>query len=252
MRRHLVILLVFISFSWSLHAQVNANDSVVAAFIPTISYAYQIPGGDIAKQYGHNSTIGAGLMYKSRKNVLFSLDVNFIFGNDVKNTDSILKMVLTQNGYIIDGNGVYALYSMYERGYSINFRAGKVFNLLAANPNSGVFLMGGIGYLAHRLNIDVQHETAPQIVGDYAKGYDRLTSGFSLNQFIGYYYMGKSRILNFYGGFEFYQAFTNSRRDYIFDLMKKDDTNHFDLFYGIKIGWMIPIYDRAPDKYYYY
>ena len=252
MRRHLVILLVFIAFSWSLHAQVNANDSVVAAFIPTISYAYQIPGGDIAKQYGHNSTIGAGLMYKSRKNVLFSLDVNFIFGNDVKNTDSILKMVLTQNGYIIDGNGVYALYSMYERGYSINFRAGKVFNLLAANPNSGVFLMGGIGYLAHRLNIDVQHETAPQIVGDYAKGYDRLTSGFSLNQFIGYYYMGKSRILNFYGGFEFYQAFTKSRRDYIFDLMKKDDTNHFDLFYGIKIGWMIPIYDRAPDKYYYY
>jgi len=252
MRRHFVILLVFISFSWSLHAQVNANDSVVAAFIPTISYAYQIPGGDIAKQYGHNSTIGAGLMYKSRKNVLFSLDVNFIFGNDVKNTDSILKMVLTQNGYIIDGNGVYALYSMYERGYSINFRAGKVFNLLAANPNSGVFLMGGIGYLAHRLNIDVQHETAPQIVGDYAKGYDRLTSGFSLNQFIGYYYMGKSRILNFYGGFKFYQAFTKSRRDYIFDLMKKDDTNHFDLFYGIKIGWMIPIYDRAPDKYYYY
>lgn len=252
MRRHLVILLVFIAFSWSLHAQVNANDSVVAAFIPTISYAYQIPGGDIANQYGHNSTIGAGLMYKSRKNVLFSLDVNFIFGNDVKNTDSILKMVLTQNGYIIDGNGVYALYSMYERGYSINFRAGKVFNLLAANPNSGVFLMGGIGYLAHRLNIDVQHETAPQIVGDYAKGYDRLTSGFSLNQFIGYYYMGKSRILNFYGGFEFYQAFTKSRRDYIFDLMKKDDTNHFDLFYGIKIGWMIPIYDRAPDKYYYY
>ena len=136
MRLHLVILLVFISFSWSLHAQVNANDSVVAAFIPTITYAYQVPGGDIAKQYGHNSTIGAGLMYKSKKNVLFSLDVNFIFGNDVKNTDSILKMVLTQNGYIIDGNGVYALYNMYERGYSINFRAGKVFNLLAANPNS--------------------------------------------------------------------------------------------------------------------
>ncbi len=252
MRLHLVILLVFISFSWSLHAQVNANDSVVAAFIPTITYAYQVPGGDIAKQYGHNSTIGAGLMYKSKKNVLFSLDVNFIFGNDVKNTDSILKMVLTQNGYIIDGNGVYALYNMYERGYSINFRAGKVFNLLAANPNSGVFLVGGIGYLAHRLNIDIQHETAPQIVGDYAKGYDRLTTGFSLNQFIGYYYMGKSRMLNFYGGFEFYQAFTKSRRDYIFDLMKKDDTNHLDFFYGIKIGWMIPIYDRAPDKYYYY
>jgi hypothetical protein len=97
----------------------------------------------------------------------------------------------------------------------------------------------------------VQHETAPQITGDYAKGYDRLTAGFNLNQFIGYYFMSKSRVLNFYAGFEFYQAFTKSRRDYIFDLMQKDESNHFDLFYGIKVGWMIPIYNRAPDKYYY-
>ncbi len=224
---------------------------MVAAFSPTITYAYQFPGGDIAEQYGNNSTIGAGMMYKSRKNILFSLDVNFLFGSDIKNSDSILRFVLTDTGYIIDGNGVYALYSMYERGYSINFRAGKVFNLLAANPNSGIFFMGGIGYLAHRLNIDVQHETAPQITGDYAKGYDRLTAGFNLNEFIGYYFMSKSRVLNFYAGFEFYQAFTKSQRDYIFDLMQKDESNHIDLFYGIKIGWMIPIYDRAPDKYYY-
>lgn len=251
MRTLIVILLAFIGFSWSLNAQVNANDSVVAAFSPTIAYAFQFPGGDIADQYGDNSTIGAGMMYKSKKNILLSLDVNFIFGSNIKNADSILKFVLTDAGFIIDGNGVYALYSMYERGYSINFRIGKVFNLLAANPNSGVFFMGGIGYLTHRLNIDVQHETAPQITGDYAKGYDRLTAGFTLNEFIGYYYMGKSRMLNFYAGFEFYQAFTKSQRDYIFDLMKKDDSNHLDLFYGIKVGWMIPIYDRAPDKYYY-
>jgi len=251
MKVRFIIMLAFLSFFWSLKSQVNVNDSTVAAFSPTITYAYQFPGGDIAKQYGNNSTIGGGMMYKSKKNVLLSFDVNFLFGSDIKNSDSILKMVLTDNGFIIDGNGVYTLYSMYERGYSINFRMGKVFNLLAANPNSGIFFMGGIGYLAHRLNIDVQHETAPQITGDYAKGYDRLTTGFNLNEFIGYYFMSKSRVLNFYAGFEFYQAFTKSRRDYIFDLMQKDDVNHFDLFYGIKIGWMIPMYDRAPDKYYY-
>lgn len=251
MRIFPIILLVMFSFLLSLNAQVNINDSTVAAFSPTITYAYQFPGGDIAKQYGNNSTIGGGMMYKSKKNILFSFDVNFIFGSDIKNSDSILKFVLTDAGFIIDGNGVYTLYSMYERGYSINFRAGKVFNLLAANPNSGIFLMGGFGYLAHRLNIDVQHETAPQITGDYAKGYDRLTAGLNLNQFIGYYFMSKSRVLNFYAGFEFYQAFTKSQRDYIFDLMQKDESNHFDLFYGIKVGWMIPIYNRAPDKYYY-
>jgi hypothetical protein len=252
MKLRAVIFFLFIVFSWSIRAQVNANDSVVAAFIPSFSYAFQFPGGDVADQYGNNSTIGGSLMYKTRKNILLSFDVNFIFGSDIKNDDSILKMVMTDNGYIIDGNGVYALYSMYERGYSVNFRIGKILRLLSVNPNSGVMLTGGVGFLLHRMKLDVQHETAPQISGDYGKGYDRLTSGFALNEFVGYFFMGKSRILNFYAGFEFYQAFTKSRRDYIFDLMRKDDSNHHDFFYGIKIGWMIPVYDRAPDKYYYY
>ncbi|RLD41733.1 MAG: hypothetical protein DRI88_12290, partial [Bacteroidetes bacterium] len=172
MKLRVVILSLFMAFSWSMQAQVNANDSVVAAFMPSFSYAYQFPGGDVAKQYGNNSTIGGALMYKTRKNILLSLDVNFIFGSDIKNADSILRMVLTDNGFIIDGNGVYALYNMYERGYSINFRIGKVLHLLSANPNSGVLLMGGFGYLLHRMKIDVQHQTAPQLEGDYGKGYD--------------------------------------------------------------------------------
>jgi hypothetical protein len=160
-------------------------------------------------------------------------------------------MVETESGNIIDGNGTFALYALYERGYSINFRVGKVLKVLRANPNSGLMFMLGAGYLAHRLVIDNQNNTAPQITGDYAKGYDRLTGGLNLNQFIGYFYMGKSRVLNLFGGFEFYQAFTKSQRDYIFDQMQQDNNNYLDLFFGIKVGWMIPIYKRAPDQYYY-
>ena len=112
--------------------------------------------------------------------------------------------------------------------------------------------MGGVGYMEHRLVIDNQFHTAPQISDDYAKGYDRLTGGININEFVGYFYMGKSRILNFYGGFEFFQGFTKSKRDYVFDLQKKDTENKLDLYFGFKVGWMIPIFNRAPDKYYYY
>ena len=63
--------------------------------------------------------------------------------------------------------------------------------------------------------------------------------------------MGNSKLLNFYAGFEFVQGFTKSQRDWIFDEMRKDNSNHLDLFYGIKVGWILPIYNRAPDKYYY-
>ena len=98
---------------------------------------------------------------------------------------------------------------------------------------------------------------------DYGKGYDRLTGGLNFNQFIGYFYMGNTRVLNFYAGFEFYQAFTKCLRDRNFDqllydpatdtyeVIGKDNSNKIDLFFGIKIGWMIPVYNRAPDNYYY-
>jgi hypothetical protein len=234
-----------------LDAQSDVRDTTIAAFIPQLTYAFQFPGGDVAERYGINSTIGGGLFYKTRKNLVFSWDVNFIFGNQVKNADTILRMVETQSGHIIDGNGTYALYALYERGYSINFRVGKILKVLQANPNSGLFLMGGVGYLTHRMRIDNQDETAPQISGDYAKGYDRLTGGLNLNQFIGYFYMGRSRVANFTAGFEFYQAFTTSQRDYIFDLMEKDDSSYVDLFFGIRLTWMIPVYRRTPDPYYY-
>ncbi len=245
-------LLLLVLAVMGLKAQSNVRDSIIGAFVPHISYSYQFPGGDIADRYGDNSTIGLGLRYKTSKNFVYSVDANFIFGSDIKNTDSILSMVLTHDGFIIDGNGTYALYALYERGYNINFSFGKVLPILNPNPNSGLMVTAGFGYMLHRMKIDNQHRTAPQISGDYAKGYDMLTGGFSLNQFVGWYYMGNSRLTNFYLGIEFHQAFTKSLRDWDFHSMKKDDNKYFDFFIGLKIGWMLPIYDRAPDNYYYY
>ncbi len=252
MKRLLILFFIISSFSLSIDAQPNASDSVVSAFIPNFAYSFQLPGGDVAKTFGNNSTIGGGFFYKSKKNLLLSLDVNFIFGNTIKNADKIMSMVLNSQGYVIDGNGTLALFTLYERGYTLNFRAGKILNVLSANPNSGLMLMGGIGYLEHRFVIDNQHNTAPQISGDYARGYDRLTSGLNLNQFIGYFFMSDSKVLNFYGGLEFFEGFTKSRRDYVFDLQKKDTDSKLDFYFGLKVAWMIPIYSRAPKKYYYY
>jgi hypothetical protein len=250
LKKLLLILLVFFTVV-SVNAQISVRDSIIAAFVPHISYSYQFTAGDIAKRYGNNSTIGTGIRYKTSKNFIFTVDANFIFGSNIKNADSILWMVETEGGYIIDGNGTYALYALYERGYNINISFGKIFPVLDPNPNSGLMITAGVGYTLHRMKIDNQHRTAPQISGDYALGYDMLTGGLSLNQFIGWFFMGNSKVANFYGGFEFHQAFTHSLRDWDFSTMQKDDNRNVDLFFGIKIGWMLPIYQRAPDKYYY-
>ena len=261
--RKIFAFLFILYFAANTEAQVNPNEDPVSTFIPSFAYAFQLPGGDVANSYGYNSTIGGGFMYKTKKNLLFSLDVNFIFGNQVKNADTILWMIRNSDGAIIDANGIYPEYAIFERGYSLNFRVGKIFKLLQANPNSGLMLMGGVGYLTHRMLIDIQGETVPQLKDDYGKGYDRLTGGFTFNEFIGYFYMGRTRILNFYAGFEFYQAFTKNLRDRNFDqviydnttntykVVGKDNNNYLDLFFGIKVGWMIPVYKRSPDTYYY-
>ncbi len=263
MLKKVPVFLIAILMNLGLGAQVNINDSVISAFIPNISYTFQLPAGDVADRYGFNSTIGGGAIIKTSKNLVFSIDANYIFGNKIHNADTIMWMVETESGHVIDGNGTYALYALYERGYSLNFRIGKIFNVLNPNPNSGLMVMGGVGFLTHRMKIDNQHRTAPQISDDYAKGYDRLTGGLTLNEFIGYFFMGEKRVANFYAGFEFYQAFTKSLRDRVFDqvvydqdsdtykVIGKDNNSYLDLFFGIKVGWMLPIYKRAPDKYYY-
>ena len=248
----IIIIIIIISAATNLTAQVDVRDSTIAAFVPYISYSYQFVGGDITKKYGNNSTIGGGIIYKTVKNFLWSIDVNYIFGGQVKNADSILWMVETNSGYIIDGNGTYALYALYERGFSSYLTVGKMIPSLSPNPNSGLYISAGLGYLLHRLRIDSQHLTAPQISKDYAKGYDQLTGGFSLKQSVTWFHMGNSKVTNFQVGVEFQQAFTKSLRDWDFSTMQKDNNKYFDWFIGLKVAWMLPIYQRVPDKYYYY
>ena len=101
-------------------------------------------------------------------------------------------------------------------------------------------------------SISVLENTAPQLSGDYEKGYDRLTAGFTLSQFVGYQNLSNRRISNYYIGIELTEGFTRSMRDYDFDRMAPDSQSRLDLMIGIKAGWILPLYGRAPKDYYYY
>ncbi len=130
---------------------------------------------------------------------------------------------------------------------------GKVIPVLSPNPNSGILLMAGVGYIQHKVRIEVADNNIPQLMDDYKKGYDRLTGGISLSQFVGYMFFSNSKLANFYGGFEVMEAFTKPLRDVNFDTRNPDEIqNRLDLFFGVRVGWIIPLLKRMPEKVYYY
>ncbi|MDR0970341.1 MAG: hypothetical protein LBM67_07385 [Lentimicrobiaceae bacterium] len=247
----LVGFLLFV-FSMQVEAQKNIKNEKIETLFFQATYSFQMPGGDLKNYYGNNSTIGGGVNFKTKQNWMFGLHGHFIFGNDVKIRREILRMIGTPDGEIIDGNGTFTSLSMQERGYHFQAKAGKLFPIFSPNPNSGFFVMAGVGYLLHRIRIETQFGTAPQLEGDYAKGYDRMRGGFAYSGEFGYLYLSNSRLANFSISLEFTQAFTKGLRDYDFSMMGKDNKSYVDNYFGIKISWIIPTYVRVPKEYYYY
>jgi hypothetical protein len=251
MRKITTFLILFFACSAIAFGQVSLRDSVIRTSLASISYSYQAPGGDLSKRFFGNSAIGGGYLFKTKKNWLFGADGYFMFRDTIRET-GVLDSISTSDGNIIDGNGIYADVRLYERGFNMSLKAGKLFPVWGPNKNSGIVFLCGVGLLQHKIRIENPGNGAPQIKGDYKKGYDRLTNGLAINEFIGYMYLGNSRLVSFYAGFEFTQAWTQNRRSYNFDLMGPDNTKRFDLLSGFRVGWIIPLYKRSADKYYYY
>jgi hypothetical protein len=234
------------------HAQKTIDSSMTFPMF-TASFMVQFPGGDLAKRYGINTNIGGSFMLKLKNGLLWDVNANYIFGSDLRgDADTVFNSITTSSGGLINMYGEYAKVSTYERGYFIGTRLGMVLPIWQANPNSGPLIMIGGGYLQHKIRIENDGNNTPQILGDYKKGYDKMCYGFCASEFIGYVNFSKSQLWNFYIGVELYQGFTKSGRSFDYSLMKKDTEKRVDLLHSLKVGWIIPIYKRMPDKFYYY
>jgi hypothetical protein len=240
------------TLSFSVFSQVSIKDSTISTALVYATYSYQFPQGGLASLFGSNSSIGGGFLFKTKHNWIFGAEGNYLFGGTVKNQDSLLAKISTSDGFVIDANGYYADILFSERGYSFFGKFGKLFPVLSPNPNSGITILAGVGYIEDKIRIHNPQNTAPQVYGDYKKGYDRLNSGLAITGSIGYLYMSNTRLLNAYLGFEFTQTWTTFRRDRNFDTGMKDTSKPSTQFYGIKVKWIIPLYRRTPREYYYY
>jgi len=227
----------------------NIQDSTIYTPVFNISYAAQLPGGDLADRFAFNNSIGVSGGFKNSKNFQFELGGTFFFGNNVKET-SILDALKTSDGNIINRYGEYSNYLIFERGFTGSISIGKIIPILGANPNSGLLLKLGIGGMRHKIKIENQGNHIVQLSKEKLPYYDRLTFGLLLHQYIGYQHLSSNRLTNFNIGIEIFEGFTSGMRDYQIDLMGPYKDQRLDLLIGLRIGWVLPVYKKAPNEFY--
>lgn len=240
----LTLLLIFLScFA---NAQI---DSAITVPILGINFGGQLPSGDLAARFGPNLRAGGSFLIKTKKNWVFGIDAFYMFGKNVK--EDVLKQLKNSEGYVTDNEGYPADLRVTERGLGVHAQFGRIFNLDKSLPNAGLIVTVGAGFLQHKINLyDAQTKIAA-IKGNLKYGYDRLSGGLSLSQFIGYMHISENRFLNFYMGFEFYQTFAKSFRKLNYDTGLPDTKQRFDGLNGIRVGWILPLYKKTPNDYYY-
>ena len=232
------------------HAQVSPADSLNITLID-VNAGLNFPAAALAKRYGFNGSLGLGYTHLFTNRWTLDVRGDFLFGDQIKNEKDVLSNITTSGGYIIDREGTLKMVDIFERGFAVYVSTGKLLPKFGYNPNTGLLILAGAGYLQHKYRFEIENNNAPQLETDFKKGYDHLCGGPTLRQFIGYYHLGNSRKINYYIGLDLREAFTFSLRPYYINEMKYADEKRFDILAGIKFGWVLPMYKKTLSTYYY-
>lgn len=249
--RFYLLTILFIFWISKAFSQFTPKDKALKIYIVEAHTGFSLPAADLAQRFGYNAHVGVGLQRQIANKWNFGFQASFLFGNQVKE-NNVLDHLINSSGDIISERGFPAEYLFYQRGFSGFLQVGKLFPVLGPNPNSGIFLQAGLGFLQHKIKIETRATEPPQLAKPYLRGYDRSSAGFAYQQFIGYRYLSNRRRLNFFAGFEVCIASTQSMRSFDYDRMQKDDRQRLDMLYGVKVGWVLPLYRKIEKELFYF
>lgn len=225
-----------------------------SGFMLNANGGIDFPAADMANRFGTSYRLGPALLYKTTSNWIFGAKFDFIVGNKIRE-DSLMINITDKyseksgNLYeFIDMNGQRTGIPVFQRGYAVGLQVGKIISFNKRRPDNGLLLLTTAGFMQYRINIFDRNKAVAQLLGDYVKGYDRLTNGAFVEQYAGYVYFAKNRLLNFTVGADVLFGFTQGRRDYLYDVMRPDTKSRLDMLYGLRIGWYIPMFHRKSEE----
>lgn len=246
----LIAALLCVTLSTSLAAQSWDGYNEGKTFLFNFSYGPQLPLEDLKARFGLNFAPEVSVDYMTPNNWTFGVQGQFLFGNQVK--EDVLFRLRTESGDIIGNDRNPADVQLRQRGSYYGLRVGRLFGLGEKNERSGIRVNLGAGLLQHRIRIQKDPSRfVPQVDGDYAKGYDRLSNGLAFYQFIGYQHIGKNNSLNLTAGFELIEGLTQSRRSFNFDTQTQDTDRRLDVLAGFRVTFTMPLYLGEANEIFY-
>jgi hypothetical protein len=213
-----------------------------------------VPLADLNSRFGTFATVGGSFGIKTESNTYWGIRATYLTGAEAQEP-GLLQNLTSSANEIIDNEGDVAFIRVSGRGAIFGAHFGKVFpNALPlpnSNPNSGLFIRGGLGSIHHKIGYDFTENRITQLEDPYLQGYDRLTWGAYASGFLGYFHMATNKRINFYTGLWGFAAYTQPLRTINLDTGLSDQGPRLDAGLGLEFGWTLHIYKRSPKEYWY-
>ena len=245
---------ISLSFGQSALFGVDSSIKSHSGFILNGNITGDVPLLDMSKRFGIDYRLGPAVSYKTSSNWLFGLKMDFLLGNLIKEDSFMINVKDKYSGKfngkiveVINSGGKRIGVPVYERGYLVGLSVGKIFSRNPDHPDDGWTMLTTAGFMQHKINIYDKDVDVAQVDFGYKKGYDRLTNGWFVEQYFGYSYFARNKLLNFNIGIDAVLGITRGRRDYLFDVMRTDNQLRYDGLLGLRGGWMIPIFRRKSE-----
>jgi hypothetical protein len=248
-----ILLLSFLYlFTQELSAQGLAGaKNLDRALMLYLGYGPYNSAGDLSDRFGNGWSLDGGLSWlPENSNFEIGFRVQYGFGDQVK--EDVLAGLRTREGFLIGNQREPADIQLRQRNFFIGPSFGYTLRM-GENQRAGLHFKTSLGYFFHRIKIQQDPvQNVPQVDEEYLPGYDRLTGGPAIHQFIGFQQLALDRRLNFYIGGELTAGATKALRTFDYPLGAiPSDEGRLDLLLGVKAGLVIPFYFGEGREIYY-
>jgi hypothetical protein len=237
------LILLAVCYSTIFHAQIY--DRLDFSF----RYGMDIPSADMGDRFGSSFNPELGIQF-DKKNYFVGIHGGMFLGPIVN--EDVISNLRTDDGLLISQQEDLAVITMKQRGFIVGLNAGKFIPLVENYGTHGIRIRVGLNVLTHYIIFNNETASTNQLLGEYANGYDRLSRGWGIEEFVGYQYVSTKNTVRVFVGFNGIQARTRNLRPYNFDTRERDETIRFDVLSGIRVGMAISLFENADGSDIYY